>query len=186
MNSSGEGGITLTDTASSVLSVLRVSLREAVARADRAHPDESERIRELARHFASSHVDWAFKDNLTTSLHETDRCLAEGCYIAVLALCGKLLEITLRVVLLNAGHPAPDDAGLGNLLRRAAEAPHVHLDSALKNVANIIKLSRIPAVHAKDRVPVPSEGQALMVVRAVLDALQRLLLPLAEPLRGNA
>ena len=44
------------------------------------------------------------------------------------------------------------------------------------NIANIINVSRIPAVHSKRDVPIPSEDQAVMVVRAVLDVIARMLL----------
>ena len=44
---------------------------------------------------------------------------------------------------------------------------------SLPEIAKIINQSRIPAVHAKERIPVPSREQAVMVIHAVADTVNR-------------
>jgi hypothetical protein len=45
--------------------------------------------------------------------------------------------------------------------------------SNLLSVANIINTSRITAVHAKEKIPVPSRDQAVMVIFATRDVVRR-------------
>ena len=52
-------------------------------------------------------------------------------------------------------------------------APADYFDPGMGNVANLINQSRIPAVHAKQDIPVPSSDQAVMVAAAVFDVIQR-------------
>lgn len=112
--------------------------------------------------------------DMVASVREAARCYASGCHIAVMALCGKLLEICLKMFLLRSNVKVEDNWMLGTLIGRAKEAGYV--DPALTNVANVINLSRIPAVHAKEDVPIPTAAQARMVIEATVDTLQRTLL----------
>ena len=43
------------------------------------------------------------------------------------------------------------------------------------NLAKIINQSRIPAVHALERIPVPSKNRAIMVIHAVVDTVNRVI-----------
>lgn len=47
------------------------------------------------------------------------------------------------------------------------------MDPTLMNVVQIINSSRITAVHAQERVPVPSRDQAIMVIFATRDVVRR-------------
>jgi len=60
-------------------------------------------------------------------------------------------------------------------LMRAAQDSGQYLDPSLENVRSLINVQRIIGVHAKERVPMPSRDQAIMVVYAVKDSLSRLL-----------
>ena len=51
--------------------------------------------------------------------------------------------------------------------------PNEYLDPTLTNIANIINESRITAVHAKERIPIPSRDQAVMVIFATRDVVRR-------------
>jgi hypothetical protein len=41
------------------------------------------------------------------------------------------------------------------------------------HLVEIINKNRIPAVHAKESIPIPSEDEAAMVIHAVLDVVKR-------------
>lgn len=116
-----------------------------------------------------------YRQDLFRSIEEMEVSLDHGCYIAVMALAGKVLEICLKQLCDDLSIRFGDDWMLGTLLGKLDEAGP-YLDPGLKNVANLIKLSRIPAVHAKSNIPIPSEDQAVMVVRATIDVIKRTLL----------
>lgn len=113
-----------------------------------------------------------YKKDLVVSLQELSRCLNSSCYIAVMALSGKILEIAVKHYFVVNSIAFQNDWMIGSLLRKLAEQG-TYVDPGLKNVANIINLSRIPAVHSKENVPIPSKEQASMVVFATLDVLNR-------------
>jgi len=48
-----------------------------------------------------------------------------------------------------------------------------YIDPSLGSIGDIINKSRIPAVHAKEKIPVPSRDQAAMVIHAVVDLTRR-------------
>ena len=116
--------------------------------------------------------DHGYKKDLVESLRELSTCIGSRCYIAALALSGKILEIAVKHYLDEVGDPVQADMMLGPLLRKLDDHPQ-YVDPGLKSVAHIINASRIPAVHAKRDVPVPSADQAVLVVRAVLDVVKR-------------
>jgi len=51
--------------------------------------------------------------------------------------------------------------------------PGEYLDPTLTNVVNNINISRITAVHAKEKIPIPSRDQAIMVIFATRDVVRR-------------
>lgn len=132
----------------------------------------------------------AFGPDLLQSMDEMSACFREGCYVSVLCLGGKILEICLLLLIQRSGKSLDDDAGLGSGKDRKGKSikdlgigpligyikekcPDIYLDPSLPGIANVINASRIPAVHAKEAVPVPSEHQAALVIHAVLDLLDR-------------
>ncbi|MCP9933966.1 hypothetical protein KBZ08_08545 [Cyanobium sp. Candia 9D4] len=132
-------------------------------------------LKEMARKLAATMPDYGYKNDLIASIQELSRCLSSSCFIAVMALSGKILEIAIKHYFVVNSIPFQNDLMLGPLLRKLAEQG-AYVDPGLKNVANIINLSRIPAVHSKENVPIPSKEQASMVVFATLDVLNRFLI----------
>jgi hypothetical protein len=137
------------------------------------HDAERRDLDDLARTIDARMPACGYKTDLVRSITELSVCIGAGAYIACLGLAGKLLEVGLKDHFEATGTPFSDDWPLGPLLGKLGESG-AYADPALKNIANIINASRIPAVHAKREVPVPSADQAVMVVRAVLDVLKRL------------
>lgn len=63
---------------------------------------------------------------------------------------------------------------VGKLLSSIKEnVPNEYIDPSLGNVANIINISRITSVHAKESIPVPSRDQCIMVIFATRDLVNR-------------
>jgi hypothetical protein len=119
-------------------------------------------------------INSVYRDDLLTSIRELQICFDNACYIACLALSGKILEICLKQLMLDSGIAFDDGWMIGQLLKklRDANCPK-YLDPSLGNLGNIINHSRIPAVHAKEKIPVPSKEQAVMVIHAVVDLARR-------------
>jgi len=62
---------------------------------------------------------------------------------------------------------------IGQLLKTLREANvQKYVDPSLQEIREIINRSRIPAVHAKERIPVPSREQAVMVINAMIDTVK--------------
>src|SRR5262249_45997124 len=93
---------------------------------------------------------------------------------AAIALCGKILEVCLKEILLRHNIQFDLKAGLGTLIKLIRErVPTEYLDPTLTNIANIINESRITAVHAKERIPIPSRDQTVMVIFATREVVRR-------------
>jgi hypothetical protein len=111
------------------------------------------------------------------TLDEIRICFDEQCFIAVIGLCGKLLEVCLKESLLRHGVSPDPNAMVGSLIKLIRERlPATYLDPSLSSIVNIINTSRITAVHAKERIPVPSRDQAVMVIFALRDVVRRTLI----------
>jgi len=113
-----------------------------------------------------------FRDDLLQSLKESAICYENKCYIAALALSGKILEISLKIIMDKENINYDDSWMIGTLLKKILESD-IYIDPAMKNISNIININRIGSVHAKDAVPIPSRQQAGMVLLAVADILNR-------------
>lgn len=159
-----------------VLQALEISLTDVAHNQRSRHVEELQRLETAANELNSVTLLEGNRVDLVASIHELARCLHGGCYIAVMALAGKVLEIVVKNRLWRLGAKFPDDWMLGKLIGElVAMHDDVFCDSAMKNVINVINLSRVSAVHSKSEVPIPSEDQAIMVVRATLDVLARFL-----------
>lgn len=133
----------------------------------------------LIRQCKQHPINPVYADDLLATLQELRSCFSNECYIACLALSGKLLEICLKQILLSMQIDFDEHWMIGRLLRELRERdPLRYLDQSLGDVANVINKSRIPAVHSVERVPVPSRDQAIMVIHAVVDTINRTLLSL--------
>jgi hypothetical protein len=122
-------------------------------------------------------INHIYRDDLLASIKELRICFAQECYIACLALAGKILEICLKQVLIDNQIEFDDKWMIGRLLARFKEVNvERYLDQSLSDIANIINKSRIPAVHSKEKIPVPSRDQAAMVIHAVVDTVNRVIM----------
>ena len=61
---------------------------------------------------------------------------------------------------------------IGRMLK-LYEENELYLDLGLKNVMNIINHQRIVGVQVKEKVPVPSIEQAMAVIFALIDLINR-------------
>lgn len=139
--------------------------------------ETSSTISELLKKCEQTNLNAVYRDDLLASLKELRLCFAYECYIACLALSGKILEICLKQLLLDYNMQFDNGWMIGKLLQKLRESQcEKYLDQSLPEIANIINKSRIPAVHAKERIPVPSREQAVMVIHAVADTVNRILI----------
>ena len=121
-------------------------------------------------------INHIYRDDLLASIKELRICYTQGCYIACLALAGKILEICLKQVLIDNEIEFDDKWMMGKLIGKFQEA-HLeqYLHQSLPHLAKIINVSRIAAVHAVEKIPVPSKDQAIMVIHAVVDTVNRVI-----------
>jgi hypothetical protein len=117
-----------------------------------------------------------YRENLLETLKEISVCLDHQCWMAVMSLAGKVLEVCIKQRMVERGLPFQEDWMLGTLLTKIKAAGESHIGSAISNVANIINESRITAVHAKVATPTPTEAQAMLVVHAMFEVIDRTLL----------
>jgi hypothetical protein len=134
----------------------------------------SEAVAALKVECDQAQINTAYRDDFLATVNEVRICFDDGCFIAAIGLCGKLLEVCLKEVLLRHDVTYDPNAMVGTLIRTIKEkVPDEYLDPTLANVVNIINTSRITAVHSKERIPVPSRDQAIMVIFATRDVVRR-------------
>lgn len=139
--------------------------------------ETSATLTELLKNCEKTNLNAVYRNDLLASLKELRLCFAYECYIACLALSGKILEICLKQLMMDNNIDFDDNWMIGKLLQKLRESQcEKYLDQSLPEVANIINKSRIPAVHAKERIPVPSREQAVMVIHAVIDTVNRIII----------
>jgi len=115
-----------------------------------------------------------YRDDFLKTIDEIRICFDEGCFIAAIGLCGKILEVCLKELLIRNSIQFDPNSGVGTLIKTIRErVPNEYLDPTLTNVANIINTCRIVAVHAKERIPIPSRDQTIMVIFAIRDVVRR-------------
>lgn len=138
--------------------------------------ETSSTVAELLNNCEKTNINVVYRDDLLASLKELRICFSNECYIACLALSGKILEICLKQLFLDNSISFEENWMIGKLLQKLKESGcEKYLDQSLPEIANIINKSRIPAVHAKERIPVPSREQAIMVIHAVADTVNRII-----------
>ena len=141
-----------------------------------ANNDTVASLGDLLRRCRSWSISPLYKDDLIATLAELRTCFAQDCFIACLGLSGKILEVCLKQTMITHHINFDEKWMIGQLLNtlRAAK-PDFYLDRSLGEVAIIINKSRVTAVHALERVPVPTRDQAAMVIHAVIDTVNRTL-----------
>jgi hypothetical protein len=119
----------------------------------------------LERNF-SNHTD------IVHDLQEMIDAANIGAFRASLAMAGRVLEQLLNHMMAIHELPLRDGMGVGKKIKSLREGG-VYLDAGLSNVHNLINVQRIIGVHANEKVPIPSEDQAVMVIFAVKDSVNR-------------
>jgi hypothetical protein len=150
-------------------------LRRAVAEITGGPKTEvSEAVAQLQQECRAARLNEMYREDFLKSLDEIRICFDEGCFIAAIGLCGKILEVCLKEILLRHGVQFDPNSMVGTLIKTIRErVPEEYMDPTLTNVVNIINTSRITAVHAKERIPIPSRDQAIMVIFAIRDVVRR-------------
>jgi hypothetical protein len=134
----------------------------------------SEAVLSLQQECNQSQINEIYREDFLKTLDEIRICFDEGCFIAAIGLCGKILEVCLKEILLRNNVRCDPNAMVGTLIKSIREhVPGEYMNPTLMNVVNIINSSRITAVHAKERIPVPSRDQAIMVIFATRDVVRR-------------
>lgn len=114
------------------------------------------------------------KPDFLNTLHEISVCFRNDCYIASISLSGKVLEICLRDILDQNQVTLERTPTIGYLLTRIRQSvPDQYLDPSIENLAKIISLSRNTSVHYNEQIPIPSRDQAIMVIFAMRDLVNR-------------
>ena len=157
------------------LAASETELRRAVAELTGGPRTEvSEAVALLQRECQEAQINEMYREDFLKTLDEIRICFDTGCFIAAIGLCGKILEVCLKEVLIRHSIQCDPNAMVGTLIKSIRErVPNEYLDPTLMNVVNIINTSRITAVHAKERIPVPSRDQAIMVIFATRDVVRR-------------
>ena len=114
------------------------------------------------------------KEDLKNDLREMLICLNANAFRGCLAMAGVVLERLLKEFLSKRSISFQKDWMVGRLLG-AVENSGQYVDPSLKNVWNLINAQRVIGVHAKERIPIPSRDQALMVIFAVKEAVNQML-----------
>jgi hypothetical protein len=134
----------------------------------------SQAVAALQEECDQAQINTVYREDFLATLNEIRVCFDEGCFIAAIGLCGKIIEVCLKEVLLRHNIQCDPNAMVGTLIKTIREqVPAEYMDPTLANVVNIINTSRITAVHAKERIPVPSRDQAIMVIFATRDVVRR-------------
>jgi hypothetical protein len=157
------------------LAASATDLRRAVAELTGGPKTEvSEAVAALQRECQEATINDMYRDDFLKSLDEIRICFDEGCFIAAIGLSGKILEVCLKEILLRQNVQWEPTAMIGKLIKTVRErVPDEYIDPALESVADIINKSRITAVHAKERIPIPSRDQAIMVIFATREVVRR-------------
>jgi len=150
-------------------------LKEVLATFEEKPVNEvSQSVTDLADICKKSSINSNYKEDYIKTLQEISICFQHECFIATIALCGKLLEVCLKEILFRNNINSDSIFMLGNLIKKVkADVPNEYLDPALENLAGIISKSRNTAIHYGERVPIPSRDQAVMVIFATRDVVRR-------------
>ena len=120
-----------------------------------------------------------YSEDLISTLKELKSCFSFDCYIACMALSGKVLEMCFKQLMTDEGIEYREKAMLGELTKKLEEhqrgSPQRYFDESLFGAATIISRSRNGAIHSSEKIPVPSREQTIMVIHAVADTVNRII-----------
>ena len=131
-------------------------------------------VKELRDECERSPINSNYKEDFLRTLEEIAICFDTECYIAVIGLSGKILEVCLKEILIRHKIEFDPNLMIGRLIGTVRDrVPREYVHPALSQLADIINKSRTTAVHAQERVPIPSRDQAVMVIFAMRDVVKR-------------
>ena len=134
----------------------------------------SNSVRTLIELSKNSNINPNYKDDFIATLNEIAICFDNECYIATISLCGKILEITLTEIIKRNNIIVGERVMLGQLIKKIKENQiDEYLDPALPEISKVISYSRNSAIHYNEKIPIPSREQAIMVIFAMKDVVQR-------------
>ncbi len=134
----------------------------------------SEDLASLLDECKKAKINDRYGDSFLKTIDEIRICFDAECYIAVISLCGTILETCLKEILLRHDAQLENNWMIGTLIKRIRQnIPEEYVDPALLNIANLINQSRIHVAHPQENIPVPSRDQASMVMYAVRDVVRR-------------
>jgi hypothetical protein len=134
----------------------------------------SQSVYDLVEVCKTNPIDPNYKQDFIRTLEEVAICFQHECYIATIALCGKILEVCLTDILKRCNIDTANIKMLGNLIRKVKDSvPTQYLDPSLESIALIISKSRNTAIHFNETIPIPSRDQAIMVIFATRDVVNR-------------
>jgi hypothetical protein len=114
-----------------------------------------------------------YYSELLATVSETKITYDNKCWMACVALCGKILEISLKLVLSKHSISYNPKAMIGQLIAKI-ESENIQLEPGLPEIARIINISRIGAIHSKNETI--GINQCRMVVSATLHQMERVIL----------
>lgn len=134
----------------------------------------SKSVLDLIEVCKEANIDLNYKGDFLKTLEEISICFQYECYIATIALCGKILEVCLKEILQRNKVNSENVFMIGNLIQKViTDVPNEYVDPSLESIAKIISKSRNTAIHFGERVPIPSRDQAIMVIFATRDVVNR-------------
>lgn len=134
----------------------------------------SKSVLDLIEVCEKTNINSNYKDDFIKTLEEISICFQQECYIATIALCGKILEVCLKEILIRNNVNSDNIFMIGNLIKKVkTDVPNEYIDSSLENIGGIISKSRNTAIHYGERIPIPSRDQAIMVIFAMRDVVKR-------------
>ena len=139
-----------------------------------AKSEVSQSVIELCAECKQASINENYRQDFLRTLEEIAVCFDTGCYIAAIALCGKILEVCLKEILIRHEINFDPKLMIGMLINTInREVPTEYIDPTLPHIAAVINQSRITAIHAKEKIPIPSRDQAIMVIFATRDVVRR-------------
>ncbi len=140
-------------------------------------PEISSDIKEVMLQCKNAGIRDEHKTDYLRTLEEADICLKHKCLIAFICLSGRLLELTLKILIEKeiGWDNNYDEHVISGLIKKKKKEGTTKLYSGIKNTANIIKEYRNSYVHHKSDLPVPSLYQAKEVFYAIKDTINRVL-----------
>jgi len=121
---------------------------------------------------AISTIEHSMVKQLIDDIKELCEVLRIGAKRSTLALCGRCLEVCLKVGLEIREIKFSDDLMVGRLLK-LYEENDIYLDVTLKNQLNILNSYRISGVHVRANTEIPSTEQVLSLSLLLCDCLNR-------------